>query len=103
MNYVVHVTLEAECDVRQAVFYINNILYNPSATTRLLNKIAAAIESLRLNPYRYPLVNDDYLAQQKIRLFPVKNYHLFYTINEQNKTVSILRFVYKKRNWPKLL
>ena len=103
MSYAIHVTLNAKNDVRQAYFYISNIFYNPSAAKRLLNKFKTTAESLKLNPYRYPLVDDDYLAQQKIRLLPIKNYHLLYTTDEQNKTVSSLRFDYKKRNWPKLL
>ena len=38
-----------------------------------------------------------------IRFVPVKNYLLFYIVREDEQKVYVLRFLYSKRNWQKIL
>jgi plasmid stabilization system protein ParE len=33
----------------------------------------------------------------------VKNYMMFYTINEDEKTVDVIRFLYGRRDWKRIL
>ncbi|RAV15535.1 type II toxin-antitoxin system RelE/ParE family toxin [Paenibacillus contaminans] len=52
---------------------------------------------------RSSLVRDERLARQGIRGLLVDSYIVFYTVSEKEKTVTIIRILYGKRNWNSLL
>ncbi|MBU3218345.1 type II toxin-antitoxin system RelE/ParE family toxin [Clostridium estertheticum] len=54
-------------------------------------------------PLRNALVFDDRLAYKRIRKFLVDNYIVFYIITEESNIVTIIRILYNKRDWMKLL
>lgn len=43
------------------------------------------------------------IAKKSIRYFPVKNYVVFYTVDEEAHMVNILRFLHGTRDWQVLL
>ena len=47
---------------------------------------------------RYPVYRDWPVKTEKIRYFTVKNYVVFYSCNEKNLTVSIVRVIYGGRD-----
>ena len=49
------------------------------------------------------LNSDERLAQEGVRSFPVKNYTIFYVVDEQIQIVTIISVMYSKRNWANLL
>jgi hypothetical protein len=49
----------------------------------------------------YPAVPDEYLASKGFRFTMVKNYMLFYSVEE--KEINTSRFLYGHRNWIKIL
>ncbi|MCL2248935.1 MAG: type II toxin-antitoxin system RelE/ParE family toxin [Oscillospiraceae bacterium] len=101
--YHIEITAPAERDILEAARYINEQLLNPSAANRLLDKAEEAIASLSDMPKRYALVRDETLAQSGIRLMPVLNYLVFYTVRDKRNCVVIQRFLYKKRDWTSIL
>jgi len=103
MNYLPNITDLAEEDILTTVKYIVNDLKNPIAANNLLNEIERHEKNLEDNPYIYPLVNDDYLSEKGLRLIVINNYLMFFIINEENKIVNIIRFLYGRRNWKNIL
>jgi len=103
MNYFLNITDLAEEDILSTVKYISNDLKNPTAANNLLNEIERHEINLEDNPYIYPLVNDDYLSGKGIRIIVIKNYLMFFYINEDKKIVNIIRFLYGRRNWKNIL
>jgi toxin ParE1/3/4 len=103
MTYHVEMTEPAEQDIMDAVKYISEQLHNPIAADRLLDEAAKAISSLEEMPKRQSLVRDDHLARIGFRLFPVRNYLLFYVVREKAKKVVIERFLYGGRDWISIL
>ena len=103
MNYSVATAKSARQDMLQAAKYIAEKLYNPTAADRLLDEADEAICSLEEQPMRYPLVRDEYLANLGIRLLPVRNYLVFYVVREKSHSVTVLRFLYGKRDWASIL
>lgn len=103
INYQVFLTLNAVRDLKQVVEYLTEELKNPAAATRLVNTIKAEIIKLTEFPYRYAPVKDERLAGQGFRLMVVDKHLIFYLINEREKTVSVIRILYGKRNWINLL
>ncbi len=103
MIYSVHVTSQAERDMDKAADYIAFTLLNPSAAYNLLVYAKETLNSLKLNPERNRIVDDPLLFSWGIRLMIIKNYLAFYVIDEKDRTVHIIRFLYKKRNWLHIL
>lgn len=101
--YDVEVTQIAEQDYNRAEDYIKNELYNQKAAAGLAKKLHEAIKDLSFFPKKYPVCNDDYLRLWEIRFVPVNNYLLFYIVREDARTVYVLRFLYGRRNWQKIL
>ena len=101
--YDVEVTQIAEQDYNRAEDYIKNELYNQKAAAGLAKKLHEAIKDLSFFPKKYPVCNDDYLRLWEIRFVPVNNYLLFYIVREDEKTVYVLRFLYGRRIWQKIL
>ncbi|MCR5324966.1 MAG: type II toxin-antitoxin system RelE/ParE family toxin [Lachnospiraceae bacterium] len=103
MNYSIHITSKAECDLNEAADYIEFTLLNPDAADNLLNKAEEEINKLAFMPQKYKIVDDPVLAAWGIRLVIINNYLAFYVIDEESKTVHIVRFLYGKRNWISIL
>ena len=103
MSYQVYITSTAEHDIIQAVDYIEFSLKNPTAADNLLDVVAEQIGSLADLPQKFRLVDDPVLASFGIRFVTINNYLTFFTIDEENKTVIIVRFLYQKSNWTSIL
>lgn len=103
MNYQLNITFTAEHDIMRAADYIEFSLKNPDAANHLLDVAAEQINSLSDLPQRFRLVEDPVLASWKIRFITVKNYLAFYTIDDEKKLVTIVRFLHQKSNWTAIL
>ena len=103
MNYSLHITGKAEADLNSAADYIEFTLLNPQAADDLLDKAEEEISKLSYMPQTQRLVDDPVLNAWGIRFITVNNYMAFFTIDEQSKTVYIVRFLYGKRNWIEIL
>ena len=62
---------------------------NPSSAKVFADEVANTINSLSTFPMRYQIVKGD------IRRVRVKNYHIYYSIDEQMKIVNILHILYQ--------
>ena len=103
MNYTIHITGKAVRDLNDAVDYIDYNLLNPLAADRLLEKTEAEINKLATMPKRHKIVDDPVLAAWGIRFIRIDNYLAFYVVDEQNKIVHLVRFLYGKRDWISIL
>ena len=90
-------------DVDSSYNYIKNKLEAPMAANNLINEIIESLNRIKENPNIRPLVQEKYLASLGYRLINVKNYAIFYIIDNDNKQIKIIRFLYNKRNWINIL
>jgi len=90
-------------DVDSSYNYIKNKLEAPMAANNLVIEILEKLNKIKENPNIRPLVQDKYLASLGYRSINVKNHIIFYIINNDNKAIKIVRFLYKKRNWTNIL
>ena len=103
MIYHVAITNAAEIDLDKIAMYISNELYAPEAALALLDEMDQHIVGLEQMPKKFPLVSDERLAQFNIRYVPVKNYIIFYTVDDYMREVTIIRILYSKRDWISIL
>ncbi|TDF95373.1 type II toxin-antitoxin system RelE/ParE family toxin [Paenibacillus piri] len=102
-RYNIVITEPAEADLRGIAEYIALELKEPSTAQNLITKIGEFIFELEIMPYRYALVNDERLASQGIRMLLVDNYIVFYVVSETHDSVTVIRIVYGKREWSRIL
>jgi len=101
--YSLIITDIAEEDILNTVKYIADVLKAQAAANNLLDEIERRQEILENTPNIYPFVPDEYLAQKGLRFAIIKNYLMFYTINEEQKIVTVIRFLYGRRDWKNIL
>lgn len=56
------------------------------------------IASLSAMPSRYPLVEEDPWHKKGIRKMTVKNFLVYYSVDDENKIVWILAVIYGRRD-----
>ena len=88
-------------DVQSSVNYIKNTLQAPVSAENLKIEIKKTYKNIKQNPFMYPVVPNGYLASMGFRFTMVKNYMLFYTVEE--KQVNITRLLYGRRDWINIL
>jgi len=103
MIYKIRIMKPAQDEMRETYRYIADELNNPVAARRRLSLIDEAIQSLKENPGRFPLVRDDYLASKGYRMIVVKNHLVFFIVREKERAVSVMRVLYGRRDWMRLL
>lgn len=83
--------------------HIESVLKNPQAVETLLNELEAKVNELSIFPKKFALVDDAILSSWGIRFIMVKNYLVFYQIDEHSHTIYVIRFLYAKSNWASIL
>ena len=101
--YTIRIMKAAQTDIRETHKYIANDLQNPVAAVRRIKDIEESIRSLMKMPSRFPLVPDKYLASKGIRMIVVKNHIIFFAVRNEIKAISILRVLYARRDWMRIL
>ncbi|MCL1864673.1 MAG: type II toxin-antitoxin system RelE/ParE family toxin [Spirochaetes bacterium] len=101
--YALHITDIAEQDILLTVKYISDVLKSPKAANNLLDEIEKYEEIIQNTPHIYPFVSDEYFTENRFKFVMIKNYIMFYIINEDEKRVYVIRFLHARRNWKGIL
>ena len=99
-HYKILVSETYHKDLKDIIHYIYHNLDAPITASTLLDEIES---TLSIMPLRYGLVDDAYLRRKEFRKYLVKNYIIFYKVNEENKTVMIHRILYERQKWINIL
>ena len=91
-------TLTARQDLHSIYEYISSKLLAPDAARNTTERIMASIRTLEAMPERNPLYKEEPWHSRGVRFIPVRNYLVFYTINNEADTVSIVRIMYGARD-----
>jgi addiction module RelE/StbE family toxin len=102
-TYNIQITEPAERDLYEIGAYISKELLEPETAKKVVSKIAKGIASLEDIPLRNTLVADKRLSNKGIRKIIVDNYIVFYIVTEEDKTVTIIRILYSRRDWMNIL
>ena len=102
-EFRINITELAKKDILGIADYIENNLLEPSIAVKTTEAILDAILTLEDMPARVCLVNDERLARKQVRGLYVKNYTVFFRIDEIVKTVDIIHVMYSRRDWATLL
>ncbi len=103
MKFDVFYTANARSDLTGIFEYIAFDIIEPLTAQKLYSEIVAAVRSLETFPLRFPLYDNEPWRSRGLRKMPVKNYLVFYTVNEEKKTVNVIRIMYGARDIEKQL
>ena len=103
MSYKVKLSIPAETDLDGIVRYIVFKLKNPQAARDLLDEYDPKLANIASNPRLYGLSRIERLARMGYRRFDFGNYVAFYTIDEPNRTVFIVRIFYQRQDYANIL
>ena len=91
-------TNTARQDLREIYEYIAYTLLVPDTSRAISETILGEVRSLEDLPERNPLYRDKPWHSRGVRVFRVKNYLIFYTVDLDTDTVSIARIMYVGRD-----
>jgi plasmid stabilization system protein ParE len=94
-----------EEDIDSCYNYIKDILEAPMAAEKLMKELYEKLNYIKEKPFSRPFVHDDFLSSLGIRSIKVKNYVVFYYIedNKNKKFVNLVSFMYSRRDWANIL
>ena len=90
-------------DLVEIATYIAKKLNNPIAAENITSQLVEKAESLKEFPYVYPVHNPIRKLNKEYRKLRVKNWIMFYYVNEGEKTITIARAIYGKCNFENIL
>ena len=102
-DYTVKVTKHAEESMKSIGMYIAFELLNPKAAFDLLDLFQEEIESLKKMPERVALTHEEPWRSYGIRQLIVKNFYIYFWIDEEGKKVQVTDVMYAKRDQAKAL
>lgn len=97
------ISAAAKEDIESINKYISEELFNPSAAKALNNSFRNALRTICLNPYMFPLINNNFVKDSTLRKLPVKNYIIFYRTDDVLHEIQVIRVLYGMRNFKGLL
>ena len=98
IKYDVFVSPEADKDIDDIFNYIAQNLGAPMSAARITDDIYQRIFSLSVFPEGYAMAECSNLEGREIRKVTSHRYIIFYVVDKKNKTVSVLRVLYSRRN-----
>ena len=95
MRYEVKLTVQ---EIEEAVQYISKILLEPETARKWADTLQCEIEKLDFMPSRYPLAEEEPWHTKGIRKMSVKNFLVYYLVDEEKKAVWITAVIYGRRD-----
>ena len=99
--YKVILLPEAQADIKKILHYIAGSLSAPQAALNLNKTFQQKIHSLSKMPKRFAVVDAPPWKEAGIRRFTVKNYYVYYLIDDVKMTVNVLAVIYTGRDQEK--
>ena len=97
-NYTVKLAPQALEQLGEIYDYIRFTLQSPDTATKILDTLEKEISSLNLFPNRVPLTEEDPWRSQGIHKLSVKNYLVYFWVDEDRKSVLVTGVVYGRRD-----
>ena len=98
-KYEIIIEPSAEDDLRNIYIYISDTLQSEINAKSQLERIRTAIFDLEDMPESYHLYPKEPWHSKGLHYVPVGNYEIFYTVNNDDFKVNVLRILYGKMNF----
>ena len=96
--YNIELSPTARNDFKKITQYIRDDLYNPEASGKFEENAGKKIKNLYTFPRMYTIHESVKPLKHEYRRFMIGNYIVFYTIDEKNNKISVVRVLYYRRD-----
>jgi len=93
----------AKEDIDEIISYVSNNLNNKTAARKLANSFIKGANDILKFPYGISIYNQSKKLKNDYRCFKVNNFLMFYTINEKEQIITIVRVLYSKMDISNIL
>ena len=97
-EYSIRITRQAREHLREIRSYIEHTLFAPAAAKNTIATIKAKMQTLKSLTERTRLTPEQPWHDLKIHRVRVKNYYIYYWIDNEQKKVQITGIIYVKRD-----
>ena len=97
-RYTVKITTQAQEQLREIISYIRFTLQSPGTAQKMLDTLQKEIFSLEQLPNRVPLTEEEPWHSQGIHKLSIKNYLVYFWVNEDTKTVQVIGIIYGRKD-----
>lgn len=97
-RYTVRITQPAQQQLREIADYIRFTLQAPNTAIKMLDMLAEEILSLDQFPNRVPLTEEEPWHSQGVHKLPVKNFLVYFWVDEETKQVHVIGVIYGRRD-----
>lgn len=98
MEYSVKITSYSVFQIQEIIIYISKVLLAPEIATAWADFLEKQIAKLNTMPARFPLVDKEPWRSNGKRRMPVRNFIVYYFIDDDKKEVWVTSVVYSKRD-----
>lgn len=98
MRYEVKLTSQAFGQIEETVQYISKILLEPEVARKWADTLQSEIKKLDSMTSRYPITEEEPWHTKGIRKMPVKNFLVYYLVDEERKAVWVTAVIYGRRD-----
>ena len=96
--FYVRITAQAQEHLAAIRDYIANELLAPDAAKNMLLLLGKEMSSLARMPLRVKLVDEEPWRSEGVRMKAVKNYLIYFWVNEAEQTVQVFAVIYARRD-----
>jgi len=93
----------AKEDIDGIISYVSNNLKNKTAARKLANGFIKGANDILQYPYGISIYNQLGKLDNEYRCFKVNNFLMFYTTNEKEQIITIVRVLYSKMDISNIL
>lgn len=101
-KYSIQYTYSSRDDIREKKQYILDTFKYQQLAKNFTDKIKAAVDDLRVFPLGYKMAGFRYHGYD-IHIKSYDSYLLFFTVDEEQSLVTILRILQDRQNWEYIL
>lgn len=103
MSYTIQVTDTARCDLKNIAVRIAEAACDLSIGLNFVDRIEKHFQTLEAYPYTGSFPQDDEIRAHGYRFLIYEDYLVFYTVNEQAKTVYIVAAFNAKEDYTRVM
>jgi len=97
-EYYVEITRHASEQLHEIVHYISHELGLPDTARKMISLLESKIFSLDTLPYRIKLTDEEPWHSKEVRKMTVKQYFVYFWIDEEEKKVFVFSVIYAHRD-----
>ena len=101
--YQIEITGPAVEDIAGLRRHITSELMEPGSALRGYESVKKAILSLDEMSERHAVIQEPPYTELGVRRMYIENYTVFYIVDTQKERVTILRVLYSRRDWKRIL